>query len=529
VFLAILFVGAVAAHFAAPQLKRLEPKASRLAQRKLSIVIGSALFSILARLLLLPLAPVPIPSVHDEFSYLLAGDTFAHGRVANPPHPMWVFFETFHVLQHPTYASIYPPAQGAVLAVGELLGNPWIGVLLSVAAMSSAITWALQGWLPARWAMLGSLLAILRIALMSYWVDSYWGGAVAATGGALVIGAAPRLARRPTILNSLILGAGAALLANSRPVEGAIFCFGVAAILALRLLSRSADRFRKQWARAFLPAAIVLLLTVMFIGYYNWRVTGDALVLPHSLYQRKYWSVSVFSWQKAGPPLTYDNPQFTRFFSLWNEPEFFHPFWWMAKARSTWAFFAGRAYSIALLALPWTLWDRKTRSVAILAVWCLLWAPLFRWFEPHYIAGLTACLFLLLTQAIRHLRQWKCKRWEIGMVCSRLIVILAVARLVTPRTEVVYPPLRTWNLTRSEIAANLQRSPKNSLVLVRYAPNHDPFNEWVYNAADIDRAKVVWAREIPGRDLSPLLNYFHDRQIWVVEADATPIKIVPYR
>ena len=305
-----LVLVAVALAFAFPCLgsrwfEAAERALGKLAERPRLAVVVTGLTALAARAALLPILPIPEPAFHDEFCYLLAADTFAHGRLANPTHPLWIHFETFHVLWHPTYASMFPPAQGLIMAFGQVvLGHPFWGVWLSLGLMCAALCWMLQGWLPPRWALLGGLLAVIRLATFSYWANSYWGGAVAATGGALVFGALPRLKQSLRVPDALLLGLGLAILANSRPYEGLVFSLPVGAALLAWMLGKNRPPFRASLCRLVLPAGLLLGLVAVLMGYYFWRVTGSPWRMPQQVY-RETTRGSLLPWAGLPPIPTY--------------------------------------------------------------------------------------------------------------------------------------------------------------------------------------------------------------------------------
>lgn len=511
---------------------------ARLAEKKGLVITLLFLAVVFIRIGVLPLLPVPVPGIHDEFSYLLMADTFAHGRLANPTHPMWISFESFHVNWFPTYSSKYPPGQGAVLALGQLLWHPWAGVVLSVGAMCAAILWMLQAWLPARWALLGGALAALKLGIASYWMNSYWGGALAATGGALVLGAMPRLIRHARIREALLLGLGLAILANTRPYEGLLFCIPVAGWFVWWLAgkTRSPASLRTRVTCVLLPLVGVLMLTITFMGYYNWRLTEDALLFPHVLNTRTYRTTGLFLWDHPKSPMAYNNDQFEDFYNGWEREDYRNTLEDARKVSAEKLTRAGSAYfwwgAVLLLpALPFVLFDLKMRLP--LAIFALVLAGFLAliWSFPHYAAPVTCVIFLLLVQAIRHLRTMRLVQRPIGIALSWAAVCLLAIEVGAGVAKHRCDPMK-WTCqgdpSREVIANKLSHTPGKHLILVRYGQQHNIHDEWVYNGAEIDSAKVLWARELDATQNARLLHFFRDRQVWLAEPDKDNTKLIPY-
>ena len=83
-------------------------------------------------------------------------------------------------------------------------------------------------------------------------------------------------------------------------------------------------------------------------------------------------------------------------------------------------------------------------------------------------------------------------------------------------------------MPRARLLHSLEKTPGQHLIIVRYAPSHLPDTEWVYNAADIDGSKVVWARDMDDKDNQELIQYFKNRTVWLLEPDESPPRLSPY-
>lgn len=562
--------------------QRAERLFSKLARRRALSVFTVGAAAGLLRLAVLPLSPIPQPYVSDEFSYLLAAQTFASGRLTNPPHPMWVHFESFHIDFQPTYMSMYFPAQGLLLAAGKLFaGHAWYGVWISAALMCATICWMLQAWLPPGWALLGGFLAVLRIGLFSYWMDSYWGGALPALAGALVLGALPRLWRSFRARDFFWMALGMALLATSRPYEGLLVCLPVLAALCWSLgkkqrigaiaafvqnaetePGRVSDPIMGQSSRflnkrdsprpsALLlraaPALLLLLATLASLGYYNYRVFGNAFTPPYEVNREMYASAPHFVFQSPRPEPVYRHKVMRDFYAglelRWFQ-DMQTPRGFIRKTgRKTGAailFYFGAVLLIPLVMLPSVLRDRRICFLLITAFIFVAGLLVETWFIPHYAAPFTAGVYAILLQCMRHMRAGVRRGRLSGLFLVRAIPVVCVL-LVTFRTfagplHIQLPDVKLLNpygsapagLARARVEKQLESLPGGQLAIVRYSPDHDTYGEWVYNAADIDRSKVVWAREMDPADDADLLRYYKNHTAWLIQPDCNPPKLSPF-
>jgi len=540
----------------------LETLVRKIAQRGRWCMFGLAGFVIVLRLALLPVNPAPTAQGADDFSYLLAADTLAHFRLANPPHPMHRFFETNFVLQEPSYSSIYPLGPAIPMAVGELLfHSPWVGIVLCEAVFCALCFWMLCGWTTPGWALLGGLLSVCEFGPLCYWMNSYWGGcAVSAIAGCLVFGALPRFWQRRGIRDAALMGLGIGMQMLSRPYESlfldlAVVLFFVMAFRHKRAARSStgigevstelaaesgilANRPFEGLAKTALAFAATALPALALIALHNHAVTCSWTTLPYMLSRYQYGVPTTFTFQ----PNPVAHAHLTAAQQLYYEgqaaahdvlPGFFN------RLASRTPFVRFFLLPPLFLAMPFFFVLVSESRFAWLALTLLLFgfgANLYPYFFPHYVAAVACLVLLAAVSALRRLAR-------LSPVAARCIVIFCAAHFLFwyginafggERILSAFGQSVSWDLLprgdpdhRIAINTQLDQAPGKQLVFVRYWPGHG-YHEWIHNAADIDHAQVVMALDLGPEENVALERYYPDRTVWLLQPDANPPTLEPY-
>jgi hypothetical protein len=219
----------------------------------------------------------------------------------------------------------------------------------------------------------------------------------------------------------------------------------------------------------------------------------------------------------------------------------------LVRAFEFWRFFIGPILTIPIVILcgilPYgmSLRDLGRKNLfLVLLVLVTFVASLFPVYnEPHYAAPVTCAVYALLMQEVRRIRIWERHKGR-GKVLARSVIVAAILSFAfsaansrnTLQGTSLDDPLRLAmklaNTTRVQLTHSLTQHGQKFLIIVHYRPDHDGHEEWVYNAADIDNSRIVWAREMSPAADRELIDYFKDRQVLLLDADAHPPKLTPY-
>jgi hypothetical protein len=311
---------------------------------------------------------------------------------------------------------------------------------------------------------------------------------------------------------------------------------------------------RRILVRVAAPATVVMALAFAALGYYFWRVTGSPFTVPYKPNMQTYGLV-YFPWDKIGP-VQFHHAIMKMFYrgdpviGVYNfarqhplQLQFF-------KALVVWLFYFGPVltmpFAVWLLTRPrgvfWKSFTPQIRFILILCAVTYVSIMLTIYIgQPHYAAPLTATFYILILLVMRDLWHWQSQGKPSGRFLVRSVpvicVILFLTRAAAPALHVTPKPswVRTWcsedwqNLERARILKQLEKTPGEHLVIVRYHPGHDfILDEWVFNNADIDGSRVVWARDMGDAANEELLRYFSGRHVWLVEPDAKSVKPLLY-
>lgn len=365
----------------------------------------------------------------------------------------------------------------------------------------------------------------------------------------MVLGALPRLQRSLRGRDALLMAAGAVILAITRPYEGMLLCLAVAAALAHWVWKRRPEG--KLVLRAAGPSLLLIACGATWMGYYDFRVFGNPTTLPYTVNRANYALAPYYVWQRPRPAPAYHHAEMRRFYEIDELQDYYRVHSWsgfpvmtLVKALRGILFFSGVALIPPLFMLPWALRDRRIRFLVVCLLVLAAGMAVEIYLFPHYLAPFTAVFYAVGLQSMRHLSQFRPGDQPVGKAMTRfavaICILMAGIRVFDRQLGCPVPgyPVSTWICNwfgpdhfvpeRVRVEEGLARNPGGQLAIVRYSATHDPINEWVYNGADIDGSKVIWARGMDDASDQELIRYYGSRKAWLIRPDSPEAEIVPY-
>ena len=307
---------------------------------------------------------------------------------------------------------------------------------------------------------------------------------------------------------------------------------------------------RTSLLRIVLPLCLLMVAVLMAMGYYNWRVTGSPVRTPYQVEQATYAVVPYMIWQPLKEQPAYHHAIIRKMYAdvVQKYDISRSSTGLLVKAVLLWLFFVGPVFTLPFVMAPFFLpydfsWRRLSKQTRFLVlVWFvfLLGLVVEVFHSPHYAAPATGLILALLLLSMRSLRTWRWRDKPVGQFMARAIpAICLITFLLRISAAPLHIPLSEFHATawfqkgpasfgRAQLARQIQELPGKQLVIVRYKASHEQFVEWVYNDANIDASKVVWAHAMSPFEDQQLIDYFHGRQVLLWEPDQSPPRMSPY-
>ncbi len=443
-------------------------------------------------------------------------------------------------------------------------------------------------------------------------MNSYWGGAPAVLGAALVLGTLPRmmgtmrrsrvrLHKAPRVRDALGFSIGCGLLATTRPYEGVFFLLPVLVALLLWFLqSPNRSVYRARTIRAVLPILLLGLAEIAGLAYLNHAMTGSPRTFAYQLWDKQQSIVPMFLWQPLHVPPVYYALQTMQFKTVWEmeiyretHTRFLLTIWYVLLRYSKFLSFhirpllllplvfwpnprkrriLDRAYIVpwlafltGILALQFTGSRHQHESqyvvIAFLVLLCACWlrmersslfgllsaillcgivsAMLTTFWMMNYVPQYSVVLYILIAEGLHRIYVWRRSTGEgaaivrnVMLSCAGIVLVLAALTMlgihVGGEEPFYWSSYENRLQARARVAAWLAEQPGKQLAIVRYAPKHEVLHEWVFNGADLENGKVLWARELDPSWEAALVRHYKNRHIWLIEPDEDPILIEPY-